>query len=71
MTFRKELVMWAHTAVSASAGNPFDTDPIANLQTRGLGARTELDDLADTFVTSNLTGLSWVWECFPLKEISI
>jgi hypothetical protein len=53
--------MVGHTAVSASTGDPFDTDSIANLQTRGLGACTKLDDLADTFMASNLTGLSWVW----------
>lgn len=60
-----------HTAISASTGNPFDTDSIADLQTGRLGACTELDDFADTFVASNLTGLSRVWERFPLDEISL
>ena len=71
MVLSGKVEILKHTAIPASTGNPFDADSIADFQTGRLGACTELDDLADTFVTSNLTGLSWVWEHFPLNEISL
>ena len=62
--------MLAHTAVSTGTGDPFNTDTVANLETGGLGARTKLDDLADSFVASDLAWRSWIGEHSPLSKIS-
>jgi hypothetical protein len=55
------------TAVAACAGDPFDTDAIANLQTGAFGTCAKLDDLSYTLMTTNLARLSREREHAPLS----
>lgn len=46
----------------ACTGNPFNADPVADFQMRGLSSRTELDYFTDTLVATYLACWSGVWE---------
>ena len=49
----------------ADASHPFDTDSVADLDSRVLGARTHLHDLADALVAADLACLCGEWEGLP------
>lgn len=50
------------TTVPACTGHPFDSYPVANFQPGSIGSRAELDNLSDSFMAANLSGLGWVGE---------
>ena len=56
--------------MSTSTGNPFDTDAIADFQTGSLTAGTELGDLADSLVATDLPWLGWEWKQGPLAHVN-
>lgn len=57
------------TAVSACTGNPLDADAVADFQAGGLGACTELDDLAHALVATYLSRLGGKWKAVPLHHV--
>lgn len=54
------------TAAATGAGDPFNANAVANLDTGFFSAGAELDDLADTFVATNLTSGGRGWQSRPL-----
>ena len=56
--------------MSTGTGNPFDTDAIADFQTGSLTAGTELGDLADSLVATDLPWLGWEWKQGPLAHVN-
>lgn len=49
------------TAVTAGAGNPLYSDSVSHFQSCCVGAGTELDHFSNTFVATDLSGLSREW----------
>lgn len=52
------------TTAATDVGNPFDADPVAQLDTRMLSSWTHLDDVTNTFMAANLSGFRW-WQVCP------
>lgn len=47
--------------MAAGAGNPLYSDSVSNLQSRCIGAGTELNHFSNTFMATDLSGLSREW----------